>query len=87
MADRHTLEELNNCSREELITIVLMMQGQQFLLHTIHKRCEIFLSTPDDPVLLWIPDKEEGSLPGNLSDPFPVVFFSYGYVGMEVLPP
>ena len=23
MADRHTLEELNNCSREELITIVL----------------------------------------------------------------
>ena len=26
MADRHTLEELNNCSREELITIVLMMQ-------------------------------------------------------------
>ena len=27
MADRHTLEELNNCSREELITIVLMMQG------------------------------------------------------------
>ena len=28
MADRHTLEELNNCSREELITIVLMMQGQ-----------------------------------------------------------
>ena len=28
MVDRHTLEELNNCSREELITIVLMMQGQ-----------------------------------------------------------
>lgn len=28
MADRHTPEELNNCSREELITIVLMMQGQ-----------------------------------------------------------
>ena len=27
MADRHTLEELNNCA-EELITIVLMMQGQ-----------------------------------------------------------
>ncbi len=39
------------------------------------------------PVLLWIPDKEEVSLPGNLSDPFPVVLFSYGYVGMEVLPP
>lgn len=28
MAQKHTLEELNNCSREELITIVLMMQGQ-----------------------------------------------------------
>jgi hypothetical protein len=28
MANRHTLEELNNCSREELVTIVLMMQGQ-----------------------------------------------------------
>ena len=28
MAQKHPLEELNNCSREELITIVLMMQGQ-----------------------------------------------------------
>lgn len=28
MTNKHTLEELNNCSREELITIVLMMQGQ-----------------------------------------------------------
>lgn len=28
MAGKHTLEELNHCSREELITIVLMMQGQ-----------------------------------------------------------
>lgn len=28
MANKHTLDELNNCSREELITIVLMMQGQ-----------------------------------------------------------
>ena len=36
---------------------------------------------------LMIPDKEEGSLPGNLSDPFPAALFSYGYVGMEVLPP
>lgn len=27
MADRHTLEELNNCSREELITIVHMMDA------------------------------------------------------------
>ena len=25
MADKHTLEELNNCSRDELIMIVLMM--------------------------------------------------------------
>jgi hypothetical protein len=28
MSDKHTLEELNHRSREELITIVLMMQGQ-----------------------------------------------------------
>ncbi|MBB2184615.1 IS66 family transposase [Lachnospiraceae bacterium MD1] len=28
MANKHTLEELNSCSREELITLVLMMQGQ-----------------------------------------------------------
>ena len=28
MGQKHTLEELNNCSREELITFVLMMQGQ-----------------------------------------------------------
>ena len=28
MAAKHTLEELNNCSREELITMILMMQGQ-----------------------------------------------------------
>ncbi|MCQ2602140.1 MAG: IS66 family transposase [Treponema sp.] len=28
MANKRTLEELNNCSREELITIILMMQGQ-----------------------------------------------------------
>lgn len=28
MSQKHTLEELNNCSREELITFVLMMQGQ-----------------------------------------------------------
>lgn len=33
MADRHTLEELNNCSREELITIVFMMQGQLVTLN------------------------------------------------------
>ena len=28
MAKKHTLEELSNCSKEELITLVLMMQGQ-----------------------------------------------------------
>lgn len=37
MADRHTLEELNNCSRDELITIVLMMQGQ---LDTLNENIE-----------------------------------------------
>ena len=37
MADRHTLEELNNCSQEELITIVLMMQGQ---LDTLNENIE-----------------------------------------------
>ena len=33
MADRHTLEELNNCSREELITIVLMLQDSRIPLN------------------------------------------------------
>jgi hypothetical protein len=28
METKHTLAELNNCSREELVTLVLMMQGQ-----------------------------------------------------------
>ena len=28
MGKKYTLEELNHCSREELITFVLMMQGQ-----------------------------------------------------------
>lgn len=37
MADRHTLEEPNNCNREELITIVLMMQGQ---LDTLNENIE-----------------------------------------------
>ena len=49
--------------------------------------CASCLHHKTHPVLLWIPDKEEGSLPGNLSDPFPAALFSYGYVGMEVLPP
>lgn len=37
MAAKHTLEELNNCSREELITMVLMMQGQ---LDTLNENIE-----------------------------------------------
>ncbi len=40
MADRHTLEELNNCSREELITIVLMMQGQLDTLNEEHRAAD-----------------------------------------------
>ena len=30
---KHTLTELNNCSREELITMVLSMQGQLDMLN------------------------------------------------------
>lgn len=37
MAAKHTLEELNQCSREELITMVLMMQGQ---LDTLNENIE-----------------------------------------------
>lgn len=37
MATKHTLEELNNLSREELITMVLMMQGQ---LDTLNENIE-----------------------------------------------
>ena len=37
MAGKHTLEELNQCSREELITMVLMMQGQ---LDTLNENIE-----------------------------------------------
>ena len=43
MADRHTLEELNNCSREELITIVLMMQGQLDTLTGFHRWSAVLL--------------------------------------------
>lgn len=28
MAKKHTLDELSNCSKEELIMLVLVMQGQ-----------------------------------------------------------
>ena len=37
METKHTFEELNNCSREELITMVLMMQGQ---LDTLNENIE-----------------------------------------------
>ncbi|HOO28137.1 MAG TPA: transposase, partial [Lachnospiraceae bacterium] len=37
MGTKHTLEELNNCSREELIAYVLMMQGQ---LDTLNENIE-----------------------------------------------
>lgn len=37
MGTKHTLEELNNCSQEELITYVLMMQGQ---LDTLNENIE-----------------------------------------------
>lgn len=37
MAGKHTLEELNNCSREELIALVLMMQEQ---LDTLNENIE-----------------------------------------------
>lgn len=37
MAKKHTLDELNNCSRDELITLVLMMQGQ---LDTLNENIE-----------------------------------------------
>ena len=30
---KHTLEELNNSSREELITMILMMEGQMELMN------------------------------------------------------
>lgn len=37
MGQKHTLTELNNCSREELITIILTMQGQ---LDTLNENME-----------------------------------------------
>ena len=46
MADRHTLEELNNCSREELITIVLDFPTELVLNYApenIHKLINITL--------------------------------------------
>ena len=37
MGQKHTLEELNDCSREELVTIILTMQGQ---LDTLNENIE-----------------------------------------------
>ena len=37
MGQKHTLDELNHCSREELITMILMMQGQ---LDTLNENME-----------------------------------------------
>lgn len=37
MGKKYTLEELNNCSREELVTVILMMQGQ---LDTLNENIE-----------------------------------------------
>ena len=42
MADRHTLEELNNCSREELITIVLMTVSYTHLINMTYS-CRVEL--------------------------------------------
>lgn len=49
MAQKHTLEELNNCSREELITIVLMMQGQ---LDALNDNIENSLSRSALPIII-----------------------------------
>lgn len=40
MSNKHTLEELNKCSREELITFVLMMQGQ---LDSLNENIEMLI--------------------------------------------
>jgi len=40
MNNKHTLEELNTCSREELITFVLMMQGQ---LDSLNENIEMLI--------------------------------------------
>lgn len=40
MNNKHTLDELNKCSREELITFVLMMQGQ---LDTLNENIEMLI--------------------------------------------
>ena len=42
MDHKHTLTELNNCSREELITMVLSMQGQLDMLKVLRKAVPLF---------------------------------------------
>ena len=42
MSQKHTLDELNNLSREELITMVLTMQGQ---LDTLNDNIECYRRT------------------------------------------
>ena len=48
MAQKHTLEELNNCSREELITIVLMLLD--LLCNLVQNAAKA--SAPGAPVLV-----------------------------------
>ena len=46
MADRHTLEELNNCSREELIPIILMLPGQLSFFDEAENCCNLSVPEP-----------------------------------------
>ncbi|MGN0514315.1 MAG: hypothetical protein ACI4GD_08545 [Lachnospiraceae bacterium] len=46
MANKHILEELNNLSREELITTVLMMQGQLSFLDEAETAYDEFVPEP-----------------------------------------
>lgn len=79
MAAKHTLEELNNCSREELVTMILMMQGQ---LDAIDGQLSFFdeaesccdLSAPEPAEEEVIPSrrrKKKGQRETDLKD-FPV---------------
>lgn len=78
MADRHTLEELNNCSREELITIILMMPGQLSFFDEAESCCD--LSVPEPAAEEVLPSrrnhKKKGQRETDLKD-FPE----------EILPP
>ena len=78
MADRHTLEELNNCSREELIPIILMMPGQLSFFDEAESCCD--LSVPEPAAEEVLPSrrnhKKKGQRETDLKD-FPE----------EILPP